>query len=282
MYDGPVIARTVGVLALAGLAFLEGRALANDSEALLAGGEITFKKSDGISMETEDLSIKPDDVRVAYRFRNTTPTDITTLVAFPLAPYELPAEDDQAENDAELQAEARWRDLGHFTLRVDGRPAQFESTVTWSTKKVAGRRHDLKIVTVTYHWVQTFPAGKVVAVEHSFHPYGGFIYSFGYDGAAVLERQLAHDYCVGPVLLRAMKRGEGSLAQVHYILKTGANWNGPIGRFTLRIQKRRAADKVSVCLDGFRKVDDRTFVLEKTNYVPTQDLQIAFITLPAL
>jgi hypothetical protein len=280
VYDGPVIARTVGVLALAGLTFVEGRTLANDSEALLAGGEITFKKSEGITMETEDLSIKPDDVRVAYKFRNTTPADITTLVAFPLAPYEVPAEDD-AENEAELRAEPRWRDLGHFTLRVDGRPTPFESTVSWSTKKATGRRNNQKIVTVTYHWVQTFPAGKVVSVEHSFHPYGGFIYSFDYAGAAALERQLAHDYCVGPVLLRAMKRGEGSLGQVHYILKTAANWNGPIGRFTLRIQKQRAADKVSVCLDGLRKVDDRTFVLEKTNYVPTQDLQIAFITLPA-
>jgi Domain of unknown function (DUF4424) len=266
-------------LAFAGLAFVEGRALANDSEALLAGGEITFKRSEGISMESEDLSIKPDEVRVAYRFHNTTASDITTRVAFPLAPYELPDEDDQAESDTALQAEPRWRDLGHFTLRVDGQSVPFESTVKWSAKKVAGRREDQKIVTVTYHWMQTFPAGKVVSVEHSFHPYGGFIYSFAYDGAA-LERQLTHDYCVGPVLLRAMRAGEGSLNQVHYILKTGANWSGPIGRFTLRIQKARATDKVSVCLDGLRKVDDRTFILERTNYVPIQDLQIAFITLP--
>jgi hypothetical protein len=30
-------------------------------------------------------------------------------------------------------------------------------------------------------------------------------------------------------------------------------------------------------MDGFRKADTRTFVLEKTNFVPTQDLKIAFI-----
>ena len=37
--------------------------------------------------------------------------------------------------------------------------------------------------------------------------------------------------------------------------------------------------KSSVCLDGFRKVDARTFVLEKTSFVPTQDLKVAFIDL---
>ena len=88
-----------------------------------------------------------------------------------------------------------------------------------------------------------------------------------------------HDYCVGPTLLGALKKARDvDLNQVHYILKTGANWNGPIGHFALRIQKDHATDKISVCLDGFRKVDDRTFVLEKTNFVPTQDLQIAFIS----
>jgi Domain of unknown function (DUF4424) len=62
------------------------------------------------------------------------------------------------------------------------------------------------------------------------------------------------------------------------MVKTGANWKGPIGRFTLRIQKERATDKISVCLDGFRKVDDKTFVLEKSNFVPTRDLLIGFLS----
>jgi hypothetical protein len=123
-----------------------------------------------------------------------------------------------------------------------------------------------------------FPAGKLVSIEHVFYPAGSFIYTFDDAYGAELERQLAQDYCVGPMLLRAMKRGGGNLSQVHYILKTGANWSGPIGHFTLRIQKESATDKVSVCLDGLRKVDDRTFVLERASYVPTQDLKIAFIT----
>ena len=48
---------------------------------------LTFKKSDGIAMESEELTIAPHKVEVAYQFRNTTAADITTRVAFPMAPY---------------------------------------------------------------------------------------------------------------------------------------------------------------------------------------------------
>jgi hypothetical protein len=278
-----VIARRAGALALAVFGFAQGRALANDSEALLTGGVLTLKKSDGITMESEDLSITPNEVRVSYKFRNTTAADISTRVAFPMAPYEPYDDDDRPK--------AAWASLGRFAVWVDGKQVQFESTVEIEKKtipvEILGRDGGLttrpserQSISVTHHWPQVFPAGKVVSVQHVFYPVGGFIYGFGDAYGAQLERQLAQDYCVGPVLLRAMKRGEGDLHQVHYILKTGANWSGPISHFSLRIKKERAVDKVSVCLDGFRKVDDRTFVLEKTNYVPTQDLKIAFIKLP--
>jgi len=132
-------------------------------------------------------------------------------------------------------------------------------------------------VTVTHHWMQTFPAGKAVSVKHTFLPRGGFIYDFEYQ--KTLANDLARDYCVGPVLIKAMKKGQGSITQVHYILKTGANWKGPIGRFVLRVVKDTPKQKSSVCMDGFKKVDARTFVLEKTSFVPTQDLKVAFIDL---
>jgi hypothetical protein len=126
--------------------------------------------------------------------------------------------------------------------------------------------------------MQTFPAGQTLAVKHTYTPQGGFIYDFQYADKK-LESSLARDYCVGPVLIKAMKKRPGVVDQVHYILKTGANWKGPIGRFVLRIVKDKPAQKSSVCLDGFRKADARTFVLEKTNFVPTEDLKVAFINL---
>lgn len=258
------------------LAFLVAATIApvargNDSEAVLEGGVLTFKKSDGITMESEELDISPQQVEVAYLFRNATASDISTRVAFPIAPFISP-EDVSAFEDLETEP-ARQRylhEVGRFTVTVDGKPVAYETT---GSVDVKGEK-----ITVTHHWVQTFPAGKTLSVKHTYFPAGGFIYDGHHDDAR-LWSGLARDYCVGPVLIKAMKKGQGSVGQVHYILKTGANWSGPIGRFVLRIKKDDPAQKVSVCLDGFRKPDARTFVLEKTNFVPTQDLKIAFISL---
>jgi hypothetical protein len=46
-------------------------ARANDSTAETALGGLTFTKSDAISMDSEDLYISRDRVRVKYRFTNT-------------------------------------------------------------------------------------------------------------------------------------------------------------------------------------------------------------------
>jgi uncharacterized protein DUF4424 len=49
------------------------------------------------------------------------------------------------------------------------------------------------------------------------------------------------------------------------------------GRFVLRLVKDRPDQKVSLCMDGFKKTDALTYLLEKTNFTPTQDLKVAFI-----
>jgi hypothetical protein len=243
--------------------------LANDSEAILAGGVLTFKKSDGITMDSEELTISPQKVDVAYSFRNTTAKDITTRVAFPLAPY-TSYEDLQTFDDLETEEDRQryFHSLGKFTVTVDGKRVAFETT---GDADIKGQK-----ITVTHHWLQTFPAGKTLSVKHTFTPVGGFLWDGKYPDER-LWSTLARDYCVGPVLIDAMKKRQGSVDQVHYVLKTGANWDGPIGRFVLRIVKEKPTHKTSVCMDGFRKVDARTFVLEKTNFVPTQDLKVAFI-----
>jgi hypothetical protein len=265
----------VAVFAVLVLLRRTGVAWANDSEAVLEGGVLTFKKSDGITMETEDLTITPDKVEITYLFRNTTDADISTRVAFPLAPY-TSDEDAGVYEDLETP-EARRQYLhgvGRFTVTVDGKTVAYETSGNVNFKS--------QQITVTHYWQQRFLAGKTVSVKQSYFPAGCFIYDAQYEKNELWD-DLARDYCVGPVLIKAMKKeGTGSVGQVHYILKTGANWKGPIGRFVLRIKKNEAAQKVSLCMDGLRKVDARTFVFEARNFVPTQDLKIAFISLPKI
>lgn len=59
---------------------------ANDSEAEFALGGLTLKKSEAVQMDSEDLFISADEVRVKYRFTNSSDKDVTTLVSFPLPP----------------------------------------------------------------------------------------------------------------------------------------------------------------------------------------------------
>jgi len=59
-------------------------AFANDSTASLDAGGLKLTFNPDISMESEDLFLSRDEVRVVYRFRNESDHDIATLVAFPL------------------------------------------------------------------------------------------------------------------------------------------------------------------------------------------------------
>jgi hypothetical protein len=59
-------------------------ALANDTTAQLGTGGLIFVRTDAVAMESEDLFISPDEVRVAYRFKNISDNDVESIVAFPM------------------------------------------------------------------------------------------------------------------------------------------------------------------------------------------------------
>jgi hypothetical protein len=64
---------------------------ANDSEAETALGGLKLVQSKYISMDSEDLFISADLIKVSYKFTNNSDNDIQTTVSFPLPaiPYEL-------------------------------------------------------------------------------------------------------------------------------------------------------------------------------------------------
>jgi hypothetical protein len=102
---------------------------------------------------------------------------------------------------------------------------------------------------------------------------GGFFTRSG----AEFAKEMNDSYCVGPKLLRALGAREQFVWAVHYILTTGANWKGPIKKFKLTIAKASPKDTVSVCLPDTRRASPTTFEVERTDFVPTQDLKILFI-----
>lgn len=68
---------------------LAAPALANDSTASTAAGGLTLERTDAIDMVNEDLFVSADQIRIHYVFRNTSPREIETIVAFPMPDRDL-------------------------------------------------------------------------------------------------------------------------------------------------------------------------------------------------
>ncbi len=139
-------------------------------------------------------------------------------------------------------------------------------------------------VQYTYFSKQRFEPGRVVRVHHEYTPVVGRA-SLSQHGIA---DELKH-YCVDKPTEKALRsaiakqvgahRSSARLEtkEVEYVLKTGANWAGPIGTFELSILKERSEQLVSTCLAGLERVSEKGFRMSVTNFTPTQDLAIVFI-----
>ena len=93
--------------------------IANDSSVDLSLGGLAFKKTDNVSIDSEELTITPDAVTVRYQFVNRSSQPIALTVAFPLPDLDL--------SDAASYAipDANSVNFVHFETKVDGRPIEF-------------------------------------------------------------------------------------------------------------------------------------------------------------
>lgn len=112
---------------------------ANDTQAETALGGLVFKPSDSISMDSEDLYLSRDLVRVKYRFTNQSDQPVETLVAFPLPDIPPYSEENKAfwGNPSELK----------FKTTIDGRPTPLDivQQAIFKGKDVTARLEALKI-----------------------------------------------------------------------------------------------------------------------------------------
>ncbi|MNF03098.1 hypothetical protein D3C80_2023590 [compost metagenome] len=62
-----------------------------------------------------------------------------------------------------------------------------------------------------------------------------------------------------------------------YILTTGANWGGSIGKFKLTVDKGDEKNFVSFCGSNVRKVGPTRFEMTATDFYPEKDLHILLV-----
>ncbi len=335
-----LFSRSIVTLLFVSAALFPLNVLANDSEAGVSIGGLVLKNNNMISMDSEDLYISANKVRVKYRFTNNSSQDATTLIAFPLPDYE-PLTDEWDEERREVHIATL-----DFETKVDGKAAKLSiayiaklngkdisADITQAGLPIDWFNHDgysakikaLDADTLTMltkkgviaadsegvlrpRWTttpnitrqQTFPAKKSVIVEHSYIPQNG-----GSVGGSLLSKdrdkgglgEYYSQYCIDKSFLsgfdakmaeqaKLMKAkgeetyGAHSETWIGYVLKSGANWKGPIKDFRLVIDKGEARNLVSFCMDGVKKISPTQFEVRKTNFEPSKDLNILIINIP--
>jgi hypothetical protein len=147
-------------------------------------------------------------------------------------------------------------------------------------------KHPAWTVKAAYHWVQAFPARGEVRIEHRYQPVLGGLPALparnitaaklGGEGVWPDEKR---GWCLKRGAVRVAPGQAVSAAWLEYVLKTGANWAGPIGRFRLEI----AADPggiVATCpIPGLtlrRRGQD--VIAERAAFTPTSDVAVLFVS----
>jgi hypothetical protein len=147
-------------------------------------------------------------------------------------------------------------------------------------------------IIVRYHWPQTFAPGRDVKIEHSYNPAppgGIFVWPAGSNPLDPYQQQLVDTYCIDAGTRKALAKrlhrpnagdlaGTGTAVLLDYVLTTANTWRGPIGAFRLTIDKGKPDNVLSLCVEGIRKTGATTFVVEKQDFTPTQDLRLLIVS----
>lgn len=224
----------------------------------------------GFEVKADGKSIYPKLEQKAVTDEGVDVTAVITKAGLPVN-SKLPG----WEEKASALPDNVWRDLvdqGLIEAEDPGdRSADF--SVNWNLR-------------ATFHWEQTFPAGKAVTVDHRYKPIAGGVsifadetqfkdyasYCLDEQGRAGIRRLLKQAQAAAKA---DPQRPEGiSPIEVSYVLTTGANWKGPIDDFHLTIDKEKPHAVLSLCMSGLNKTGPTTFETRRENFTPTEDIRL--------
>ncbi len=228
----------------------------------------------------EGKKVEPEmEVRVSAKDGNDITTEFRNLKLTPLNPYPLDAEGSEPAIGKKLEA----LDAADVVENEESGRSDKLYSGAWKTQ-------------ITYYWKQTFPAGKETRIRHSYRPVPGYT-SMGTCGGAFIESaEWEKDYCPDRTFRKALqsrtdaKKNTGKASpdndghaclqsdSIQYILGTAKTWAGPIGSFTLFIDKGKSS-LFSLCSpEGLKLVrSGKTFVATAKSFVPKEDLNILFV-----
>ena len=140
---------------------------------------------------------------------------------------------------------------------------------------------------------QTFPPNRPVAVEHRYKT------SLGVSLDTILRKALRQnkgmaqeveryrkDYCITDKFLADVDKLAGTAdanpskvqeRRISYILKTGANWAGPIKQFKLVVDAQKANRLVTFCASNIKTVSPTILEVSAKDFTPDKDLKILVV-----
>lgn len=141
--------------------------------------------------------------------------------------------------------------------------------------------------------LQTFPPNVPVAVEHRYRTSVGVSFDTilrkglrNKSGIAPEVQRYRRDYCVTDAFLAGLDRlagaGEANTAKleerrINYVLKTGANWAGPIKNFRLVVDKQKPDRLVSFCANNIKPISPNAVEVRESDFTPRSDLKILIV-----
>jgi hypothetical protein len=183
---------------------------------------------------------------------------------------------------ADLPQSTRDRLIGQGLLLQNGTDDQGRQLyeAAWTVKTAAVRQ-------------QTFAPDRPVLVEHRYHTSVGVSFDTvlrkglrqNKAMAAEIERY-RNDYCVTDAFLASVDKlagaGEANSAKlqerrISYVLKTGANWAGPIKDFRLTVDKQKGDRLVSFCADHVKAISPTVVEFTAKDFTPDKNLKILIV-----
>jgi len=210
-------------------------------------------------------------------------TQLLKSLGLPLAPH-LPATNEALDR---LPPD-KWEDL----LRIGVAEIEDYDSGQGMKKHLVARW----TLQTTFYWEQTFAGRAETMVEHRYQPSVGTSAQTGL-GAPDAPKESWYDeykdkYCFDYEFLAAVERARkaagGKLGapfseqRIDYILKTGANWSGPIKQFRVVVDKGAADNLVSFCGEDVKKLSDTQLEVRKLDYTPDGNLAVLILKKVAL
>lgn len=134
---------------------------------------------------------------------------------------------------------------------------------------------------IIFYWFQTFPAGKTLHVEHRYKPVSG--YSFVTVGG-LEEEYLQREFCIDKnqrklILTKLNTEREEMMSGINlrYVVVTAGNWLGPIGKFSMTIDKGDPGAIIATCWKGLKQTGPQSLRFEEENFQPDEDVNILLI-----